>query len=455
MRKLKPENWKNSFKWNYEAYPFFCSVYQKGAVLPKGKYFIGWDDFLNHFQKDHLYAFKPRSGLVKIGNMEIKELLSGNDNFLNTFKFIHEEINFAIQACLETRRNKEFNNLKKWWNPTQKALSDVCQIIFCFDYTLDDYLKNMQKKSPRDFALLSEYIQAEKPSFIDEANARLLALNKKYPGEFNKVYAIFMAEFGWFQNSYKGVFKINKLWLKKHLAEIRKKRRKKATKTKIKLPKKYKLLAETAKLGIIFRDDKKKLLLIAAELMETWLKNICLQNNWKFEELRWLTMDEMLELLDGKKEYLYQAKKYAQRKERLGMLTSIGYKDVPIDFWNKVYAINLGDNTIKEIRGVVANRGRYQGTAKIITNIKKDGHKLKKGDVLVTSMTRPEYLTLMKKAGAFVTDEGRITSHASIVAREMDKPCIIGTKIATKVLKDGQIIEVDANKGVVKILNKL
>jgi pyruvate,water dikinase len=51
-----------------------------------------------------------------------------------------------------------------------------------------------------------------------------------------------------------------------------------------------------------------------------------------------------------------------------------------------------------------------------------------------------------------VTDEGGVTCHAAIVAREMKKPCIIGTKIATKVLKDGDLVEVDANKGVVKIL---
>ena len=58
----------------------------------------------------------------------------------------------------------------------------------------------------------------------------------------------------------------------------------------------------------------------------------------------------------------------------------------------------------------------------------------------------------MEKAAAFVTDEGGITCHAAIVAREMKKPCIIGTKIATKVLKDGDLVEVDAEKGIVRIL---
>jgi len=69
-------------------------------------------------------------------------------------------------------------------------------------------------------------------------------------------------------------------------------------------------------------------------------------------------------------------------------------------------------------------------------------------------MTRPEYTGIMKKAKAIVTDEGGITCHAAIVAREMKKPCIIGTKVATQVLHDGDLVEVDADRGVVKILKR-
>jgi len=60
----------------------------------------------------------------------------------------------------------------------------------------------------------------------------------------------------------------------------------------------------------------------------------------------------------------------------------------------------------------------------------------------------------MKKASAIVTDDGGITCHAAIVSRELGKPCIIGTKIATKVLHDGDLVEVDADNGVVRILEK-
>lgn len=77
---------------------------------------------------------------------------------------------------------------------------------------------------------------------------------------------------------------------------------------------------------------------------------------------------------------------------------------------------------------------------------------MKKGDILIAHMTNPDLVTGMKIAGAIVTETGGITCHASIVSRELGKPCIIGTKIATRIFKDGDLVEVDANKGIVKKL---
>jgi len=70
----------------------------------------------------------------------------------------------------------------------------------------------------------------------------------------------------------------------------------------------------------------------------------------------------------------------------------------------------------------------------------------------VTSMTRPEFVPLMKKAAGVVTDEGGISCHAAIISRELGIPCIIGTKTATRRLKDGDQVEVNADRGIVKII---
>jgi pyruvate,water dikinase len=68
-------------------------------------------------------------------------------------------------------------------------------------------------------------------------------------------------------------------------------------------------------------------------------------------------------------------------------------------------------------------------------------------------MTRPDFSPILGKAAGIITNEGSITCHAAIISRELNIPCIIGTNIATKVLKDGDLVEVDADKGIVRKLS--
>lgn len=102
-----------------------------------------------------------------------------------------------------------------------------------------------------------------------------------------------------------------------------------------------------------------------------------------------------------------------------------------------------------EFKGMPAFPGKVLGKVKIIITV-KDAGKMKKGNILVSQATGPDLLPAMKKAAAIVTNEGGITAHAAIVSRELKIPCVVGTKIATKVLQDGDLVEVDANKGIVR-----
>lgn len=116
----------------------------------------------------------------------------------------------------------------------------------------------------------------------------------------------------------------------------------------------------------------------------------------------------------------------------------------------------------KEIRGVVANKGIVRGKVKIIppnyyadfSILKSLFEEMDKGDILVAETTSPELMTACSKAGAIITNQGGLLSHAAIVSRELNIPCIIGTGNATEILKDGYEVEVNANDGFVKILNK-
>jgi len=104
-----------------------------------------------------------------------------------------------------------------------------------------------------------------------------------------------------------------------------------------------------------------------------------------------------------------------------------------------------------EIKGNTANKGVVRGAAKIVKTV-DDLPKVKKGDILVAPMTFPSFIPAMEKAAAFVTNEGGILCHAAIVSREMNKPCVINAKNATEVLRDGDLVEVDADEGVVRVV---
>lgn len=126
------------------------------------------------------------------------------------------------------------------------------------------------------------------------------------------------------------------------------------------------------------------------------------------------------------------------------------YSNIPL-LRQQLYK-QMDGNSIAEIRGNTGNGGHVKGVVKVILE-RSDFGKFTEGDILVTSMTRPEFVPLMRKAAGVITDEGGITCHAAIICREMNKPCVIGTKMATRTLHDGDLVEVDANAGVVTILS--
>ncbi|MFP5388270.1 MAG: putative PEP-binding protein, partial [Thermoleophilia bacterium] len=99
-------------------------------------------------------------------------------------------------------------------------------------------------------------------------------------------------------------------------------------------------------------------------------------------------------------------------------------------------------------RGLGAAPGFATGAVRVIAS-REDAAKLREGEILVTHMTAPDWVPLMRRAAAIVTDSGGMTCHAAIVSRELGIPCVVGTADATKALRDGQLVTVDAGRGTV------
>ncbi len=169
-----------------------------------------------------------------------------------------------------------------------------------------------------------------------------------------------------------------------------------------------------------------------------------------FVQTNYLTADELLDILITRR--APDRKRIAARQRRYAMSLHRGrlqvYSGKPVDQLMKLVAARL---TGREVHGTPACPGRANGRVRVIFH-RGEFKKFKSGEILVTTMTHPEFVSVMKQASAIVTDEGGMTCHAAIVARELKKPCIIGTKVATQVLHDGDRVEVDATKGIVRKL---
>ncbi len=160
-----------------------------------------------------------------------------------------------------------------------------------------------------------------------------------------------------------------------------------------------------------------------------------------YDELLMLSVPEMIDARTGW-DYSSEAKErkkngFSLKQNETDVILYAGAK--PEDVLEKLPEHNV------VIEGQTAYPGKVTGKARIV----RDPNTLKfdEGDVLVASFTAPSFVPLMKKARALVTDEGGILCHAAIVSREMRLPCIVGTGIATRIIKEGTVVTVDANNG--------
>lgn len=240
---------------------------------------------------------------------------------------------------------------------------------------------------------------------------------------------------------------------KKELAEL-KQRAQKAKRVKVALVKKLRLSKELRNLVRItevfayMQDERKKYVMIANHYIRRFFEEIGRRTGLTAKEMEFTVLPEMEDILLRKK---FDRKLLAERRKHCCCIETLkGYEIFTGSIADALFDTLFDQKpTDGSITGICASRGVIQGIVKVVHKISELA-KVEKGDILVASMTRPEMVVAMEKAAAIVTDEGGITSHAAIVSRELGIPCIVGTKTATRLLKDGDMVEVDAEKGTVR-----
>ncbi|MDD4902067.1 MAG: PEP-utilizing enzyme [Patescibacteria group bacterium] len=225
---------------------------------------------------------------------------------------------------------------------------------------------------------------------------------------------------------------------------------------KLKLDKKIILIAAELSESIWWQDFRKGYIWRQNHLWDLALRAVEKNTSWKFGELQWCYFEELVKVVRGKidkKEILKRRKYYGWYSEN-GKIYDFTDKATFQKFWQEYAEEKIVFS--REIRGLLVSRGKggiVRGIARIITDPFKEQNKFKPGEILVASMTSPEYIIVMRKAAAVITDYGGMTCHAAIVSRELGVPCLVNTRNATKLIKTGDLVEVDADKGIIKRLN--
>jgi phosphoenolpyruvate synthase/pyruvate phosphate dikinase len=187
-------------------------------------------------------------------------------------------------------------------------------------------------------------------------------------------------------------------------------------------------------------DLRKELQMKSSYAFHKMINIISKEKNISIEDLDWLMPEELFNLDLSKIKERQKCMFFEVDKK-----TKIYYNEEAIKKGNELLDVNL-ENFVK---WRCAFEGNVKGIARVCKGV-QEAAKIKKGEILITGMTMPDYVPYMKIASAIVTNEGGITCHAAIISRELKIPCVVGTVHATEIFKTGDLIEVDANKGLVR-----
>lgn len=367
--------------------------------------------------------------------------------------------------------NKELIFLFEQFTDIYVAFWKEAIFLDSFDVTSDTILekaleKENKKISDKDIVLLTSprelsWMQKEK-----EAALKLARQKESNPGFIKKVQA-HAAAYHWIFNDYAVIHSLDWRFFLLEIKKLRKDKRlyqkekhaidlvKSTAKRQQALSKKLKfssnLVVTTDFLLTLasWRDWRKAYNQKANGVLYKFMQEFNGRTGFSKDEIEYLWWWEILKIFKLKK----QDARHAWARHRglfsVGDLKKREKVFLGKDAGEMARFMQARFNGGNSLSGRPVSGGMVQGKVKIVRT-QHDFCKMKRGDILVAPNTRPEYLPIMKIAGAIISVEGGLTCHTAIVARELKIPAVIGVQGAMSALKDGQLVEVDADKGVVR-----
>lgn len=478
MKELKVNDWFIFGEW-YDVFWFHSSYVDGLAFTIKEKLGYGLSQIVVEQNKNIQSILFSRAEWTDVGKRWLEEVVKDHDKLIGISKELHQasdELNeFSIHLKnlnIDSLTQKELIELLIQYNQKHSSVWKIGMITnvlelensFLTDY-LKDWLKNKGLDSKELVNIFQILITPRELSATQKEEREMLNLatfsnaDKEIVEHWQKYSWL---HFGWtgpslsleyFQKVHKGLFSEGvREKLQKILAEDKQlMENKNFFIEKLNIPKDIVDLFRQMEELLFMKVYRMDALFKSYEAIQPLLKKFAKLNFLSLQQIYNSPIEVFLKMLE---EYNIDSH----------LLNELGEYSVRYFDGDKIYLL-LGDEAkryclsaksalpksvvVNELKGECAYPGLVTGQV-VIVNRAEEMKKFNEGDILVSNVTDPSLLPIMKKVSAFVTNQGGLACHAAILAREMKKPCITGTRIATKILKDGDLVEVDANLGIVK-----
>ncbi|MDP2749306.1 MAG: PEP-utilizing enzyme [Nanoarchaeota archaeon] len=454
------------------------------------------------FKENLMYVFFDKKDSDKVEDYSFKKIMRNPLFFHKIVGFVDkagkEFVDWAKKASKNPEKytNKQLANLQEEYEKKYKFVYSHYFTILTVEGKLSSYLKEYLRSKIKDgkncddcFNILITEPRAQVNGMENYAALKLakkIVENKKWKSHFegksensedlkkieilvkndsklNKLFENHEKSFFWITRDYEDpalaysdfVKRMLILLEKNPASELKKKKKylESAAKEIKKIEKKYKIDKKHSRLfsamreGIHLKELRKAYVSQSLFYFESVSKEIAKRSDVSLRAIRHLKTDEVVQIFDNKKlqDELSERVKLSVYHTEKGKTEVCSGKRA-----EEIYNVLLktdGEN-LTELKGFSASPGKAEGPVIIIMN-PDELYKVQKGDILVTHQTVPSFGPVFKKIAGLVCDGGTgITSHPAIMSREAKIPCITGAKVATQVLKNGEIVELDAYKGI-------
>ncbi len=484
IRTKKITNWKQI---NYRNVDSMLSVQFIYDLYDQHSSTINWFRFKNiclYFQDNKLWSFTPQDEWEKALDQISKQFRNPKENsnpdIIKNCKWYYERKETLLEEFL---KKKSRVNLKKltneelydllfnWYQMTlnqiyyinlapvelglQRAISD----LNASKYLTSDEISILYSLDDNTAVIREEY--AFLKAIKENPNKNIKSIIKKHLKEYSYVtigYGSSPLNEDVLLTRYEKMQTLGKDYLDRRMHEIEEyPKQLKAKKSKIykKLNNKQlkELFALAAKLGFM-RDRKKAFLGKSVAFRNTIIEEVSNRYNLEKDIIRFYLMDEFEDLLLSDKKVDQEEIERRKQGVYISSVSKLYSGGTAREEYFEAVKTEKEDKSVLDTRkGICASPGVVRGKARICLTF-EESNKLEKGEILIAYGTDFDFMNAIVKSSGIITEEGGILSHASVISRELKKPCIIAFKGITKLIKDGDLIELDAENGTVKILEK-